>query len=38
MHVGSGTLSSFYMKETMKDPKKIDIRPEMLEVSEVCII
>lgn len=29
---GMGTLSSFYSKETIKEAKKIDIRPEMLEV------
>ena len=27
-----GTLSSFYVKETLKDAKKINIQPEMLEV------
>lgn len=30
------TLSSFYSKETIKEAKKIDIRPEMLEVG-ACI-
>ena len=38
MFVGmTGSVSSFYMKETLKDPKKVDIRPEMLEVS-MCIM
>ena len=33
MHTGVNTLSSFYTKDTLiKDVKKLDIRPEMLEV------
>lgn len=30
----SSDISSFYAKETIKDAKKIDISPELLEVSE----
>ncbi len=30
--VGLATINSFYARETLKDSKKIDIRPEMLEV------
>ena len=29
---GVNTLSSFYSKDTLKDVKKLDIRPDMLEV------
>lgn len=36
IHTGMGTLSSFYLKETLKDTKKIDISPKMLEVGVVC--
>ena len=35
--VGVNTLSLFYSKDTMKDVKKLDIRPEMLQVC-VCTV
>ncbi len=30
--VGLATINSFYARETLKDSKKMDIRPAMLEV------
>ena len=37
--VGLATINSFYARETLKDSKKIDIRPEMLEVCVyVCML
>ena len=34
--VGANTISSFYTKDTLKDAKKIDISPDLLEVSSHC--